>query len=550
MTNFKTTAIILMIISLAFNNESFAKRPSKPKIVNGNTVNSTTVFPYQVLFKGGNDGGGTIVAKRWILTAAHIATTGSSLQVSAGIVNRNSSGQNRVYKQHRNHPNYNGGQVPTHDIALVEVTQPFSYNGSVNAVKLASANNSGLWVVNNQATVSGFGRTSSGGSLSNELRQVNVQITNVDNTNNKIRAGGNGGNDSCQGDSGGPLSSSNTQIGLVSAGGTCGTGGDYMMVSKYLDFITQTIHLLGTPDFVCGNTTFENLSKLPDGVTFQWSAVPSIGSPSNLFTVSSGSGLTFTTANNGANSGKGKITLTVITPLGTYVHSKEVWVGKPNAITLTTDGTFSINGSNTSICKTFGYCMTASSNVLLERSSNSPNTALANNNINPLNRTVSTASNFTYSGWPSSNSFFNISTLSTSNDRTCFGTNNTGSYFLTVNASNSCGTNGRSVIFQVNSCGFRVFPNPAQTTLAIEFENPEMIESIPDLIEIQEEKSQKIVKSKDVKAIKDKEKNNPKVFSKIDFDVKDLPRGVYYVQIFFDGTKQKSKESVRIILTD
>lgn len=168
----------------------------------------------------------------------------------------------------------------------------------------------------------------------------------------------------------------------------------------------------------------------------------------------------------------------------------------------------------------------------------------------PTTKTISTASNFTYSGWPTSNSFFNISTVSSPNDRTCFGTNNTGSYFLTVNASNSCGTNGRSVIFQVNSCGFRVFPNPAQTTLSIEFENPEIIDSIPDLIEIQDEKSQQIVKSKDVKAIKDKEKNNVKAYSRIDFDVKDLPRGVYDIQIIFDGTKHKSKESVRVILTD
>ncbi|MFN4146649.1 MAG: trypsin-like serine protease [Runella sp.] len=368
------------------------------------------------------------------------------------------------------------------------------------------------------------------------------------------RAGGNGGNDSCQGDSGGPLSASNTQIGVVSAGGTCGTGGDYMMVSKYLDFITQTIHLVGTPDFVCGNTTFENLSKLPDGVNFSWSA-----SPANLFTnpIISANNLSLTIApntniNTGPTSGVGKITLTVTTPSGTYIHSKEVWVGKPDAITLTTDGTFSINNNNTSICKTFGYCMTASSNVLLERSSTSPTTSdfVPSKIIGLLNRVISTASNFTYSGWPSSNSFFNISTLSTQNDRTCFGTNNTGSYFLTVNASNSCGTNGRSMIFQVNSCGFRIFPNPAQTTLAVEFENPEMIESIPDLIEIQEEKSQKTVKSKDIKVLKDKKKSNSKSYSKIDFDIRDLPRGVYYVQMTYDGTKQKSKESIRVLLTD
>jgi secreted trypsin-like serine protease len=295
MTHFKIISAILLVLLSIFGNEISAKKPSKPKIINGNIVSSSTVFPYQVLFNGGNDGGGTIVAKRWILTAAHIATTGSSLQVYAGVVNRNnlSFGQNRVFKQQKTHPNYNGSLInPINDVALIEVTQPFTYNGSVEAVKLASANNAGLWAIGNQPTVSGFGRTSSGSSLSNELRQVNVQITNVDNTNNKIRAGGSGGNDSCQGDSGGPLSSNNTQIGIVSAGGTCGTEGDYMMVSKYLDFVTQTIHLFGIPDFVCGNTTFENLSKLPDGVSFQWSA-----SPSNFFTINSGSGLTFTTAN-------------------------------------------------------------------------------------------------------------------------------------------------------------------------------------------------------------------------------------------------------------
>ena len=75
-----------------------------------------------------------------------------------------------------------------------------------------------------------------------------------------------------------------------------------------------------------------------------------------------------------------------------------------------------------------------------------------------------------------------------------------------------------------------------------------MLESIPDLIEIQHEKSQKIVKTKDIKAIK--EKNNPKAYSKIDFDVADLPRGVYYVQMTFSAKRQNQKETVRVLLTE
>lgn len=539
----KTVLVLLAILLFSSNTDAFAgKRPKNPRIVNGSIVTSNLIFPYQVLISGGSDGGGTIVAKKWILTAAHVANAGSSLQLKAGVISRTGSGgQSVTYKQHIRHPAYNSSiNSPLNDVALIEVNESFTYNGEVDAVKLASANNSGLWAVGNQPIVSGFGKISSGGSLSNELRRVNVQITSVDNRNSKIRAGGNGGNDSCQGDSGGPLTASNTQIGIVSSGGTCGTGGDYMMVSKYLDFITQTIHLFGTPDLVCGSTTFENLSNLPDGVSFQWSA-----SPSNYFTLSSGSGLTFTTANNGSPAGKGTITLTVTTPTGTYTHNKEVWVGKPAPVTLTTDGTFSISGNSTSICKGLGYCMTASSTVALQLTSSSPST-----NTYPIsNKNYATATGFSYSGWPTFNSFFNTSTVSVSNDRTCFGTNNTGSYFLTINASNACGTGSvGSIIVQVNNCGYRVFPNPAQTTLAIEFENPELVESIPDLVEIQEEKSQKVIKSKDLKTMK--EKYSPTAYSRVDFDVANLPRGGYYVQMTYDERSQRQKETIRIILTE
>lgn len=71
-----------------------------------------------------------------------------------------------------------------------------------------------------------------------------------------------------------------------------------------------------------------------------------------------------------------------------------------------------------------------------------------------------------------------------------------------------------------------------------------------NLIEIQDEKSHKIVKSSNVKAIKDREKNNPKAYSRVDFEVADLPRGTYYVQVTFDQRSEKDKTAYRIILTD
>ena len=95
---------------------------------------------------------------------------------------------------------------------MIEVTEPFNFNSDIDAVKLASSLNQDIWATNKIEgfpIVSGFGRTSStSDALSDELRVIEVKVDNVDNANNKIRAGGNNGNDSCQGDSGGPLSAS------------------------------------------------------------------------------------------------------------------------------------------------------------------------------------------------------------------------------------------------------------------------------------------------------------------------------------------------------
>jgi hypothetical protein len=372
--------------------------------------------------------------------------------------------------------------------------------------------------------VSGFGRTDTGSGLSDELRYVDVPVTSVDNTDKLIYAGGNN-YDSCQGDSGGPMFADNTLTGIVSYGATCGGGGAYTMVSQFLSFIIEKIHKYGTPNEVCGNTTFENLGIMPDDVSFQWTA-----SPSYLFTNSSGTGLSFTTAQNGTNNGVGTITLTATHTSGQIVSvSKQVWVGQPASINIVTDGTFSIYGNNATLCKIVGYCMTSNSTVTLNGSD------------------FNTATSFSYNGWPSYNSFFNTYTQQVSNDRACFGTNNTGTYYLSIYASNTCGSNSRSVIFQVNNCGYRIYPNPAKTTISIEFDEPDKPESIPDLIEIKSEKTLQTVSKKELQG---NEKRNPKAVEKISFDVADLPRGVYYVHLTFGSSKEQKVDKVRIILNE
>merc|ERR1712233_276310 len=86
------------------------------------------------------------------------------------------------------------------------------------------------------STVTGWGTTSSGGSTSNVLLEVDVQVISnsecnaayggiTDNMLCAADASGNGGSDACQGDSGGPLVS-------CGADGNCGTtpGQNYELI--------------------------------------------------------------------------------------------------------------------------------------------------------------------------------------------------------------------------------------------------------------------------------------------------------------------------------
>lgn len=123
-------------------------------------------------------------------------------------------------------------------------------------------------------------------------------------------------------------------------------------------------------------------------------------------------------------------------------------------------------------------------------------------------------------------------------------------HFLTIYANNGTCTISRNIIVQVNDCSFRVSPNPAQSTLSLSFDSPEQLESIPDNIDLFDE-SKKNVKSLNMKLKKaegSKDSKISKSLGKIDLDVRDLPRGTYYLHLTFGEKKEKQIEQIRVIL--
>merc|ERR1712142_378423 len=236
----------------------------------GGTVTEVNEYPWQVGLVGSGGSrpfcGGSVIGDRWVLTAAH-CTGSSSIQVLPGEHDTSSSNDNVVRKnvvRVIDHPSYDRSTLD-YDFSPLQLDSAidFASNEHIRPVCLPSDDSNTY--AGQQATVTGWGTTSSGGSTSSTLREVVVQVlsntectnkgyTTSDITANMICAGVEaGGKDSCQGDSGGPLVSSGSgdgvtagqnyeQIGVVSWGYGCAVArypGVYARTSKVISWINS-----------------------------------------------------------------------------------------------------------------------------------------------------------------------------------------------------------------------------------------------------------------------------------------------------------------------
>jgi trypsin len=189
------------------------------EIVGGDEVNPPFKYPFMV-----NAGlcGASLVAPNVLLSAAHCA--GYINQVYIGkhnLIDSNEDYETFYVVEEVPHPDYNGTTID-YDYMMLKL------NGSSSRtpVQLDTGDDTSLLDAGNDVIVMGGGTTSSGGSLSNVLLEVEVDVISQaqcqDAYSNPITermvCAARTGKDSCQGDSGGPIIDKATgkQIGVVS----------------------------------------------------------------------------------------------------------------------------------------------------------------------------------------------------------------------------------------------------------------------------------------------------------------------------------------------
>jgi len=245
-----------------------AKRVSR---IVGGEVTEVNEYPWQagIVSRGGNYVwcGGALISDQWVLTAAHCISN-SRVQVLLGEHDYRDSTETDSIRSDIstfvNHPSYDS-KTTNYDFSLLKLAQPVNFTEHPHIRPICLPADDSQTYANFAATVTGWGTTASGGSLSSKLREVTVKVVSNEECRNSGYASSsitdqmicagvqNGGKDSCQGDSGGPLISSGTgdgttpgqnyeHIGVVSWGYGCAVAnypGVYARTTKQLSWINS-----------------------------------------------------------------------------------------------------------------------------------------------------------------------------------------------------------------------------------------------------------------------------------------------------------------------
>ncbi|CAG9814028.1 unnamed protein product [Phaedon cochleariae] len=203
------------------------------EIVNGQEVVPHSI-PYQIFLIASAGGsswscGGSLITKRYVLTAAHCLDGAESVRVTLGAHNLAKHEASTVTVNGRSwviHEKYDSRNIDN-DIGVIQLERNLTLTRNIQLVRLPALRDVGVNLEGRTATVSGWGLTNGISKTTTDvLRATNNTIISNKECNDAIGIvqptevclSSAGGRSSCSGDSGGPLVIGNVQHGIVSYG--------------------------------------------------------------------------------------------------------------------------------------------------------------------------------------------------------------------------------------------------------------------------------------------------------------------------------------------
>ncbi|KAJ9578622.1 hypothetical protein L9F63_005112 [Diploptera punctata] len=272
-------AFALLAARSAFGIENLADVPCglqwrrQARIIGGESANPGE-FPWLVSItnRGGHFCGGTIINKRWVMTAAHCMCSGpvelpvEHIRVNVGKHNLNKRetpiAQEIRVRRLILHPDYQCDRY-MHDLALLELDDNVDWSKSVWPACLPQAEDPSF--VGKEATAAGWGwiQPDVTGKRADILQKVTLLVVDNDTCRNWYKSEGKktkiadsqicagyeqGGRDTCWADSGGPLMVGDenriTVVGVVSTGIGCARPklpGLYTRLTNYSSWIRNQV---------------------------------------------------------------------------------------------------------------------------------------------------------------------------------------------------------------------------------------------------------------------------------------------------------------------
>ncbi|XP_029414276.1 chymotrypsin-like elastase family member 2A [Nannospalax galili] len=241
--------------------------PDASRVVGGENATPNS-WPWQVSLQSKSLGiwshicGGSLVAKNWVVTAAHCISSSKTYRVVLGRHRLSTEESGSVTIQVSKsvvHEKWNSNQLSNgNDIALLKLASSVTLSSKIQTASLPPA---GTILPNNYPCyVTGWGRLQTNGASPDILQQGKLLVVDFATCsspswwgtsvkNNMVCAGGDGVTSSCNGDSGGPLncqsSSGQWQVhGIVSFGSSLGCNyprkpSVFTRVSNYIDWINK-----------------------------------------------------------------------------------------------------------------------------------------------------------------------------------------------------------------------------------------------------------------------------------------------------------------------